>query len=400
VTQAGTSQVQTLTPQGTGARWLGTLGHVSALAYSYALPGGPDQLTCTLQVPASYRSDALNPGRTVRAFRGAAPVWDGKLLEATPGPDGWALTANGAGNLGTDFRDIWTAWTDVNDHVNQAIARGLRWVNPGLSNTGLWFGQQADPASQTITDLLNLVCTKGGKTWYVTVTPQANVLSVFNLPAVPDRTLVCTTPVARTLGGDVNSLFLRWEDIADGPLGPAQFTNANVTTAASITAHGTQEGYDDLSSAGFQSSAAPITAAGNAALQRYQRASFAGSFTARYGQVLTTGGQPVDLGTEQAGHVYKVILTDFGYGGEVVPGPLTFLSGAYAYDSATETATITPFQSLDLSLPGILSALSLSIPRSRQQRAVLTPKPPLKRGVTAGPVKRPFGFGPYPPPGR
>lgn len=367
--EPGISQVMTQTPAGTHQRWLGSIGHVTPPAYSYALPGGPDQLTCTLQADARLRTDALDPGRTVRVYRGGQAVWDGKLLEPTPGPDGWAITANGAGNFGTDFLDFWTVphWTDVNSHINAAITRGLRWVNPGLSNTGLWFGQVVDQGSQTITDLLNMCCTSGGRVWYVRVTPQGNILSIFPLPAAADRVLISATPVARTLGGDINSLYVRYQNSLDGAAA-ATFSTVNVTTPASITKHGTQEAYEDFSSAGYQTSGTITTDAANI-LARYQRASFAGPFTARPGEVLTLGGQPVDIGMEQAGHVYKVILTDYGYGGEIVPGPVTFLSGAVAYDDAAQTLTITPFQSLNLSLTNMLSALSATMPPVKIPRA-------------------------------
>lgn len=355
--QPGGTQIVTLAPDGTSPRWLGALGHVRGVNYGFTLPGGPDQLACVLEVPANYRTDALNPGRICQAYRGGQVIWDGKLLEPAPAADGWAVTAIGAGNAGADFVDIWSTWTNVNDHINQAIARGLRWVNPGQSNTGLWFGQQIDSGSQYISDLLSLVTTNGGKTWQVNTSPQGNVLSIFDLPTAVDRTLVCTTPVARTLGGDLNSLYARYQVSADaGNAGAATYALVNKTTPVSVTEHGAQEAFIDLSSAGTQTA----TTAGNAianVLKKYQRASFAGPFVIRYGELLTPGGTPIDLGMETAGHVCKLVLADFGYGGEIVPGPVQFLTGAYVFDDDSQTAQVTPFQNLDLSLSGLLSAL-------------------------------------------
>ena len=78
-------------------------------------------------------------------------------------------------------------------------------MNPGVGQpAGAWFGQGVDSGAQTITALLDLICTRGGLTWYVNSQPggyPGNDLSVFPLPTVPNRLLVCTTPVARTLGG-------------------------------------------------------------------------------------------------------------------------------------------------------------------------------------------------------
>ena len=54
-------------------------------------------------------------------------------------------------------------------------------------------------------------------------------------------------------------------------------------------------------------------------MQIYTRASFAGPFTASRGQLMTSGGAPIDPGTDQAGTVCQLILTDYAYGGEVTP---------------------------------------------------------------------------------
>ena len=374
--EPGASSVITLTPAGKQPRHLGALGHVNGLTYSYANPGGCDQLTCLLQLPANSRTDALNPGRIVQVMRGGGCVWDGKLQEPVPGTAGWAVSAVGTGNQGTDFVAKWTsAWgTNQNDAVDQAITRGLRWTRPsGAIPSGVWFGQVIDSGSQTITDLLNLFATKGGYTWYVTTgaAPDGpgsyygnNVLSVYALPACTlanvTRVLVSATPVPRTLGGDYNSLFLRYQVATDEIPAPTLYSLANVTTAASITAHQPLEAYEDLSSTGVQTSGA-VTSAGNNILNRYQRASFGGPFTVRYGELLNPGGYPVDLGTDQCGQMVRLILADYGYGGEIVPDPVIFMIGAYEYDDMAQTAQVTPFQSLDLSFTNMLSALSTTL---------------------------------------
>jgi hypothetical protein len=95
-------------------------------------------------------------------------------------------------------------------------------------------------------------------------------------------------------------------------------------------------------------------AVGYSVLSIYQAASYAGPFTVGYGQLLNSGGQAIDPGTDQAGTVARLILTDFGYGGEVVPGPVTFIVGAYSWDDFAQTATVTPYQAPDQSLTGLL----------------------------------------------
>lgn len=357
------SQVAVTARAGSAPQWLGALGHVTGLAYSFACPGGADQAQWTLEVPALYRNAAMNPGGIVSICRGGHTVWTGKLDEPVPTPTGWTMTAVGTGNLGTDFLALYTGtWpTGLPDSaVNAAITRGLPWVNPGIGTpSGIWLGQAIDSGAQTITDLLNLVCTRGGLTWYVNSQPgglPGTDLNVFTLPTAVNRLLVCSTPVARTLGGDINTIYIRYQVTADNTTSGAAATYAttSVQNAASVAAHGVIETYIDLSDVGVQTATA-AQAVGNHVLAIYQRASFAGPFTVSPGQLLTTGGQPVDLGTDQAGTVCQLVLTDYGYGGEVIPGPVSFIVGAYAYDDQGQTAQITPYQSLDESLTGLLS---------------------------------------------
>src|SRR6266702_838512 len=362
----GASQVFT-TAQDLGRRtYLGALGHVSGLTYSYACPGGCDQLACTVQISAREHPASLDEGRFAYVVRGGSVIWSGKLDEAQPSAAGWQVTAHGSGTFGADFAAVYSGTWDAtlpsstpDNCVNGAIGRGLPWVNPGIgSPSGMWVGQPVDSGAQQITDLLNLICTKGGLTWYVSCTPAGHVLNVLPLPTAVTNLLVSSTPVSRTLGGDINTLFLRYQDRADSTSSPAEFSTTSVTEPGSITAHGPMEAFTDLSSAPVLNNS-QAQAVGNLVLKRYQRASFAGPFTVGPGQLLTTGGSPVDLrtGMPQAPMVCRVLLTDYSYGGEITPAPVTFLAGGYSFDDDSQTAQITPFQSLDTSCSGLLSAI-------------------------------------------
>lgn len=87
--------------------------------------------------------------------------------------------------------------------------------------------------------------------------------------------------------------------------------------------------------------------------------------TAGPGQLLTMGGQPVDLGSETSLHVYQLVLTDFAYGGEVtLTPPIQFLGGGYQYDDDAQAATITPFQYLAGDINSLLEAVSSVLPTS------------------------------------
>lgn len=364
---AGTSQMA-IAPQGSGTMtWLGHIGDVTALKYSFTCPGGADKASVTVMRPALYRTTSFDPGSAVRIFRGGHQIWDGKLDEPDASKQGWSLTASGTGNRGQDFRAVYSVtWPggQPDNSVNGAIARGLPWVNPGVgSPAGAWFGQGVDSGAQTITALLNLICTRGGLTWYVNSQPgglAGSDLSVYPIPTTPNRLLVVTTPVSRTLGADINTIYVRYQATADstdssGNSTPATYALTVAQNALSVARHGEMEEYIDLSDAGVMS-AGQAQAVAIYVLAIYQRAGFGGPFTASFGELLNMGGQPIDPGTDQAGTVVQPLLLDYGYGGEVVPGQVpVFMVGGYEWDDIGQAATITPYQNVDQSLTGLLS---------------------------------------------
>jgi hypothetical protein len=373
----GSSQVAVAPPGSGNWQWLGTLGQVTALTYSYVCPGGCDKMSMTIMCPASFRTQLFNPGWNVRITRGGHQVWDGKLDEPQPSASGWTLTAVGTGNRGADFTnfyapgDTWPAG-EPDEIINRAIGRGLPWVNPGLNSSPyfsqFWLGQATDPGSSTVTAFLNLICSRGGLVWYVNSQPggiyNGDDLSVFPLPTVPNRLLVCTSPVARTLGGYVNSLVIRYMSVADNttasPPVSASFDVVSAINTASVAAHGVTEAYLDLSNAGLLSSSAAQNVGLNILLA-YESASYAGPFQASHGQLLNMGGQAIDPGCDQAGTRVKLVLVDGGYGGEVVAGPVQFTVGAYAWDDYQMVATLSPYQEMDASLSGLLSMVSTTM---------------------------------------
>ena len=317
----------------------------------------------------------MDPGRRVRVTLGASDIWTGILDEPQPSDSGWALSAHGAGQMGGDYRADYGTWDDgvADAAVNNAIARGLDWVNPGIGTPqGMWLGQKADPGSLSVAELLDLVCTRGGLVWYVSTRPRGNVLSVTKLPANVNRLLVANGPVARTLGGDINALEVRYKthlpqppgvrffngsDAPDKNINIPQFSTTWATDDASIRRHGRMESFLNLESAPPMS-AADAEARGDFILSRYRRASFAGPFVLHYGQLQTTGGHSVNLAAEQARTCCKLILTDYGYGGEVIPGAPQIVTGSYSYDVDSGTATLTPLQHLHTDFSSLMSVIT------------------------------------------
>lgn len=370
------SDIAVSLPAPKNPRWLGSLGHVSGLNYSFAMPGGPDSMTCLLRLPPQLRTDALDPGRTVQVWRGASCVWEGKLDEPSPATEGWTITAHGAGTYGADFTSYYTTW-EADDPIDNAISRGLRWVNPGIGTpSGIYLGQQQDPGSQTISDFLNLLCTGGALLWEVnqgisSIPPagpwQLNIITfptdANGAPLTPvNRLLVSSSPVPRTITADINSVVVRYQATADIPATStkaakaATYATIFVKNTASVAKHGPMEYYLDLSSAGVMTSSA-AQAVGANVLTKYVRASFAGPFTVGPGQLLNAAGAPVDLGCETAGSICQLMVTDAPYGGEVAAAPLIFMTGTYVFDDDSDTATITPYQSFRTDIGSLMAGL-------------------------------------------
>lgn len=382
----GSSHIITFPPNGGQGISLSHLGHISPAVYSYTTPGGCDSLTATWYKPPRERSEGLNPGRLVRVYRGGSTVWTGVLDEPDPATGGWTVTAHGSGTQGADYRAIYSVgWGTgiLNDAVDQAIARGLPWTRQtnlgGVS--GVWTGQKFDPASQSITDMLNGAVSKGGLTWMISVAPgNQNRLTMFPLPTAPNRILVATSPVAQSIASGPNALFLRRQATADSGKNPATYSLVEVDRNSAITKQGRREDFTDLGSAGVLTSGAATTVGTNV-MKRFTRAGFTDPFTVQYGQLMNMGGVPVDPGIfyqDGAVHMFcRAILSDFAFSGEVTLGPVQFLVGAYEWDDAALTATITPFENFRSDFATLLQTATDAAPGRTQ--AITTHKPTKKK---------------------
>jgi len=393
----GQTQLATWTPDGnpTSARWLSQLGGVDSLALAWANPGGCQALTANFRRPPNWRSDALNPGRLISACRGGTWTWAGILDEPQPADDGWAISAHGAGGYSDDYLAIYSvAWgTGVfNDAVDQAIARGLDWVRGTDigSVAGIWTGQQVDSGTQTITDLLNLGCQKGGLTWSVTTTASGNVLTVYPLPTTANRILIAVNPEGRTIGDGPSDLYARYQATWDSGTTPATYALTSVANTAERAAHGRREQLMDISSAGVYT-AGQAQGIASAVMKRYVRAAFADPFVVQPGELLTEGGRECDLGTYWADGLTAMVceawLGDYSYGGESVPGIATFLTGTYEWDEDSDAAAVTPIDSELHDFATLLGAAVDATPVRVQPTATAAKK--VKKAKPGGPIRKP-----------
>ena len=412
----GTDGIVTL-PRPFSPKYLGRVGHVSGINYTYSLPGGPDQLTCLLQVEPNFRTDAINPGRIVTAHRGNSCIWEGQLTEPVPAATGWTLTANGVGTYGTNF-GAWyqtnlgptnksSGWTS-DAPIDLAISRGLRWINRGIGNpAGIYTGPVQNPGSLTCTDFMNLLVTGGSLMWELVQPASAASwppgpweLTVYPLPTdssgnpllapppakvqpgsvvnggkwkrtdlllsksrqPPDLFLVNTSPIGRTIVADYNTIILYYQVKPDKTAtstttaAAAVYSTTFVDNPASVAAHGRMEYYLDISNAGAMTAAA-AQAIGLNVLSKYIRANFTNAFSVMPGQLLNPGGVPVDLGCNWIGAVVIVQGVSAAQGGEVALAPLTFIIGQYQFDDDTQTAQVTPYQNVKTDMSSVVAAL-------------------------------------------
>jgi hypothetical protein len=349
---------------GTPGMWLGASGSATS-------PGGGVTL-CSTTIPAGTWDVTWIVGFT-SATAGSASAADNSNFGLYVGATQVATASVDAVNNGIELY----VQSPVTVTAGSSSTLSVKTLHSGSSGTayyaalppaGAWLGQQVDSAAQTVTSLMNLCCTYGGLTWWVNTTQYGNYLSLLPLPAVPDRILVCTDPVPRTVNAVPTTVFERYQVTADstsadtGASSPATYAVTSSIDQPSADKFGPTEEYIDLSQAGVMPAGA-AQAAGSKVLARFLRASWSGQFAVTPGRLMTMGGQPVDLGSETALHVYKVVVTDYAYGGEatLLP-PVTFLGGSYTYDDDTETAQLQPFQYLASDIQSLLGAAASVLP--------------------------------------
>jgi hypothetical protein len=364
----GLTTLVTYRTDGSQPRALAQLGRLTPATYSFSLPGGSNALSATFARPPRYRTDALDPGRLLRAYRGGAVVWSGILDEPVPGDQGWSISAHGAGTFGNDYRANWTGtWgaSSLDLIVNNAISRGLNWVNPGIgSPAGLFVGQSVDSGSVAVTDALNNACSKGGLTWVVNTSDTGqNVLSVVTRPTAANRLLVIGTPLSRSVVLGPTTIFVRYQ--SGGDSGKNKATYGLTSSSIPRDGAGRVEDYMDLSSAGVYT-ATQAQAPASAVLQKFQRVAFSEAIAVRAGALRNLGGTAVDPGCYLDGNmtamVCRLLLADYTPTADVTVGAPSILVGAYEWNDATLTATITPSDSIRHDFSSLMQLIAGSAP--------------------------------------
>ena len=316
--------IRSVYPDGTGSTILNSLGEVSGWKHTHMYPGGPTAASFTFQGSSQINHPALQMGRIIHAYSGSALVWKGRLNSPQKGTP-WNLTAVGVAAMAKDH--VNGNLTTLNTQVDAAIANGLPWTRPNdLSafNPTPPLGQTS-PLSTTATldDLLGQ-CVSQGDYW--TVTPQG-VLTMAGTPVFAGSYLLYITDWPAQTQGDFATVVY------------GLYTGGQVTvtaTAAQIAKFGRIETTFDT---GTNSSGAATTAA-QAKLAELLTPAWSQQFTATRGQLLTTGGIPVDLATVRANISTRICALQTGdsYGVTNVDIPM----GQVDYDDDSGTLLLTP----------------------------------------------------------
>jgi hypothetical protein len=328
-------------------RWLGQLGIVSGITYTWNNPGGPATFGCKLLCDPHMRHTGLTPGRVLTVWAGGSEMWRGTLDEPTPADDGWTLSATGIGSAGNDavaYDNPSNAYF-AQQEVEAAIARGaLPWKS---ADTYPLVWATAERGSISITDTVDFVArfSNGGR-WTVDVNGQLDFPAAFTQHT---RFLAANTPGGgRTLEAYANALVAKYQ-IADQSYGYRSRFNQK-----SIDKHGRREEFVDLSSAGI-TTAANVDAALDAMIARYgHRARWSGSFACARGMVLLRGGVPEEPCAVRPNNMFRMQIIQPDFGGEVEANELQFVGGETSYDADSDVVTITPQESARRSLQDVL----------------------------------------------
>lgn len=314
--------------------WLDGLAIVAGLRYSKTYPGGACTASWQMTLNALARHRAWAPGREVGIACGASTIWRGDLDNPTRGTV-WQLSAQGGAADAKRFAaladDDTGSALDLASVLTNANGRGLGWTLPGSFPT---VTDSTSPSGSIMCDEA-LAEVSAGQTppqfWSV----DANrVLTIGESPADSSFILLATTPGGgRTLDQFVTDVIVIYQ-AATGVI-------KTVTRSATSRPFGRFEYVLDITAQGLLPDV-QAEAAGDAYLATNgARAKFTDPFTVTAGQLLTSGGQPVDLATFSPGVRFNVILTDPDSAGEVTLAPVvSCVAGFTDYDVDSGVLTL------------------------------------------------------------
>lgn len=333
--------------------WLDQLGIVAGVAYDTTFPGGDAQASWQITLDPAFQHRALRYGRQVGICLGASVVWHGYLDNPQRGT-AWAMTAFGNAVLGKQYAAIAATSgnaLNLNEVVDAAIARGLPWTRAGSLPT--MANGYAPSGSLMIADALDQVADAQSTESYWPLDTLGVLAASWAAPTTPSYILYASGPGGgRNLAGFATDAYVIYQS-ATGVI------TTDLRSAASRP-YGRFEAVTDQTGLGLIPSSQADTLGDGYLARNAPRAKFTSDFTVAPGQLVTMGGQPVDLATVRAGFLANVVFTDPDSAGEVALGAVPqVLFGAARYDVDADTLTLTPVYAAQDNLQALLGAGSL-----------------------------------------
>lgn len=334
-------RVYTETPDGTGRIWLDRMGlpcRVTSLRWRTTYPGGDSSWECSLDFDPASSHEGLQIGRKVTIVAGGGVRFQGSLDLAQRGTP-WRLQGAGLAPLGGAFIAVDSSGNayNLNNIIDQAIARGLPWTRPASLPTA---GSKAS-GTGTIDESLAAVGKSQGQVWSLSA---AGAITMAAPPTTPTYLLRASQALTPRVVGFTQAVGL----YQSSSTATATVTTSNATAQGKW---GKREGRYDMTVLGIITSGTASTYLSNWLTANLAQPTYTDALTAKTGDLraylsdATNGnglGGPVDLSTVRAGCLVTVFDVDPDHGHLLTPGPLQVLVGETEYDADTDSVTLTP----------------------------------------------------------
>lgn len=270
-----------------GGVWVSSLAAWGDLEWS-TFEHGSESLSWGM---TNGRYSVLRGTPVVELWYGAGCIWNGVLNE--PDRDAGTFTAKGAGLLGGDYKCLdgaGVATSAADTAVNQAIIRGLPWIRRlTISSTAL----SSDMLGElpTIEELVDAVCHDLDEKW--AVLPNWQIIT-FTDPTEATHHVLRGQSLGVSREQYASMLSLRYRTAAG-----AYATRTVVDTDAEAR-FGHKEEPVDLTGLGALTNAKVDSIGDGMLLKGKARLGWTNSLEVAQGELLTTGGVPVDINTIRA----------------------------------------------------------------------------------------------------
>jgi hypothetical protein len=323
---------------------LGDIGHTSGGRWSTTWPGGCESASVLIDIAPTAYSAAFSQGADFAVWDGPKRIWTGYVKEFEPPTfDGPArIHARGFYTLAGEYlalaADGLTPTSTPQTAVNEAINRGLPWVNAATLSTSPFSSAEQTVELNTLAALLEeYLASIGQRAWV----DEDRTLRVAADPTTPRWFFNNAEPLRGVADDDyVTHLYGRYV---------SALTEGEPSAWATVKAGGAETGAKrreqplDLRDLGFYASSSTPQAITTAELGLIgARYGYTSAAVPAHGELLTEGGAPGRLGHVKAGEMFRA-FTVADMTGRVQAGlTADVVIGRTEYEDGADTVTLTP----------------------------------------------------------